>query len=516
MYQNSRARTSRRQFLQLAVMVGVTASGVSACSAGTSKQGGGTLRVAFGGTRGGAFNLDPAGPNRLYEALSALYGYVVVLDEKHQPHPDLVTDWSVSKDATQWSFKVRSNVEFHDGHPLTSSDIAYTLKRVLDPETGSAGASLLAPSLTPSGISTPDTRTLRLDLKAPNSNLAATLASYQFGIIREGTGTDIAKTGIGTGPFRLKEFPPGGTVVLSRSDSYRKGPARLDELHFTPIADAGARVNALLAGQVELLYSDSLAPADLARVAADPECRVVRAPSGTWDVIVMNCAAKPFSDVRVRQAFKAVVDQKQILDVVLSGKGGVADNNPVALGDPLRASTPSIRDIPKAKRLLAEAGYPNGIDVTLHVAPYTETFLPLAQAYQQQAAEAGIRVKLQQHSADNYVAETFGKADFYVDYWGPRPAAQALNEVFLTGSANNETHWSNSTFDDALSQARATTDIARQKTLYAQAQRTLADDGGAIIPVFEDISRAARKNVANFPGKNQPDARPDYHTLGLA
>ncbi|MFE3572520.1 ABC transporter substrate-binding protein, partial [Bacillus subtilis] len=407
-------------------------------------------------------------------------------------------------------------VGFHDGRRLTSSDIAYTLKRVLDPATGSAGASLLSPSLDPSGVTTPDPRTLRLELKAPNSNLAATLASYQFGIIADGSGSEIAKTGIGTGPFKLEKFPPGGTVVLSRSDSYWKGPALLEELHFTPIADAGARVNALLANQVDLLYSDSLAPADLARVQAASGCRVVRVPSGTWDVIVMNCAAAPFSDVRVRQAFKAVVDQQQMLDVVLSGHGRVAHTNPARYNFPLRASAPSIRNIPRAKQLLAEAGYPNGIDVTLDVAPYTPTFLPLAQAYQQQAAEAGIRITLRQHSADNYVAETFGKANLYLDYWGPRPAAQVLNEVFFTGSVSNESHWSNSEFDNLLNQARATTDPAGQKTLYAQAQRMLADDGGAIIPVFEDIGRAVRTNVVNFPGKNQPDARPDYHTLALS
>lgn len=475
---------------------------------------GGSLSIGFGGNgNAAAFSLDPVDSARLFEALSALYSYLVILGPGQKPVPDLATDWEHNATADEWSFRLRPNVKFHDGRPVTSADVKYSLARNLDPQVGSGALSVLSPYMTADGITTPDATTVVIKLKVPQVDFPTLLTAYQLAIIPKESGPTIAKSGIGCGPFKLASFTGSGTTTVVANHDYYHGRPQLDEINFVQISDSSARVNALISGEVDLLYSDDISAADSTRLQTNSDITVWAVPSGNWSTLVMNCKHEPFTDVRVRQAFKAVVDEKQMLTQMMNGRGSIAGNVPVGLTDQYRANISSSHDVAKAKELLTAAGYPEGLDITLDTATVDPTFMPMVLTFQQQAKEAGIRVKIAQHDPDLYWDKVWLNNTFYASQWGDRPASVVLNLVFRSGAPQAEGRWESPDLDGLLDQAAAATDEKTRLDLYAQAERLIASESGNIIPVLRDALYAGSTKVRNYPGGIV--GRPNYHTLAV-
>jgi peptide/nickel transport system substrate-binding protein len=211
----------------------------------------------------------------------------------------------------------------------------------------------------------------------------------------------------------------------------------------------------------------------------------------------MNTTVAPFDDTRVRMAMKLVIDRDAMVKSVLSGYGKVAGDHPVWPGDQYYKEVPRPRDIEKAKALLAEAGFANGLEVTLYTSDIDVNMIPMTVLYKEMAAEAGITVNIQQEAADGYWNDIWMQKPFCCSSWGERNADQVLNEVYRSGASWNETFWSNAAFDGLLDQARQQLDYTQRKALYQQAQQLLSDEGGAIIPFFTDTLSAAHKRVKN-------------------
>ena len=475
---------------------------------------GGSLSIGFAGNGDAAnFSLDPVNSARLFEALSALYSYLVVLGPGQKPVPDLATDWEQNATADEWTFRIRPNVKFHDGRPVTSEDVKYSLTRNLDPEVGSAALSVLSPYMRADGITTPDPTTVVIKLITPQFDLPTLLTAYQLAIIPKDSGSTIGDSGVGSGPFKVASFTGSGTTTVLANQDYYLGRPQLDEIKFIQISDSSARVNALISGDVDLLYSDGVSGADATRLQSNSNITVWATPSGSWSTLVMNCEHEPFTDVRVRQAFKTVVDEKQMLTQIANGKGRLAGNLPVDLSDQYRADVTSSRDIAKAKELLAAAGYPDGLDITLDTSTVDPTFQPMVLTFQQQAAAAGIRVTIQQHDPNLYWDKVWLHNTFYASSWGERPAALVLNLAFRGGAPQGEGRWNSPEFDALLNKAAATTDEKTRIDYYVQAQRLLASDSGNIIPIFLDSLNASSTQVRNFPGAI--GGRPNYRTLAI-
>ena len=209
----------------------------------------------------------------------------------------------------------------------------------------------------------------------------------------------------------------------------------------------------------------------------------------------MRTDTAPFDDLRVRQAMKLVVDRDVMLQTVLQGFGAIAGDHPVWPGDQYYLPVDRPRDVEKAKTLLAEAGYADGLTVTLFTSTIAEGMIEMTVAYKEMAAEAGINVEIKQTPAEGYWNDVWLKEPFCSSSWGERQADQVLNEVYRSGASWNETYWSNSTFDQLLDDARKELDFEKRKALYQQAQQLLADEGGAIIPAFVNNLSAAHKRV---------------------
>jgi len=176
----------------------------------------------------------------------------------------------------------------------------------------------------------------------------------------------------------------------------------------------------------------------------------------------------------------------------------VACDTPVEPYDQYRADLSCPQDIEGAKRLLAEAGYPDGIDIDIHVATLEPTWPQLAEAYQQQAAKAGIRVHIVQVPTDGYWEEVWTKKDVVATRWNERPADQALHEIYLSTAKWNESYYNNPAFDQLLAEARRELDFDKRKALYVRAQEMLWETSGTLIPytVTRNVGTTARvKNL---------------------
>jgi peptide/nickel transport system substrate-binding protein len=197
-----------------------------------------------------------------------------------------------------------------------------------------------------------------------------------------------------------------------------------------------------------------------------------------------------------------------MIDVVIQRHGSIAYDHPVWAGDPYQLVLDRAQDIEKAKELLAEAGYPDGLTVELYVSDIDAFMIPMAVVYKEQAAKAGINVEIEQVPSDDFWSEYWMVEAFVGTHWGQRPADQILNEAFRCGATWNETYWCNETYEQLLDDARKELDLAKRIELYQKAQQVLVDDGGAIIPFFKN-----EIDIMNARVKGLPLDKFDYNNI---
>ncbi|WP_026118071.1 ABC transporter substrate-binding protein [Nocardiopsis salina] len=472
---------------------------------------GGVLRIARP-PASQAETLDPADSLSAYEYLGALYNRLVRMDDDGETVPDLAAEWESDDEGTIWTFRLREGVDFHDGTRFTSADAAYTLRRLLDPDLASPQATVLTPLLSSEGVHTPEPGVLQVELDTPNFEFPALLTNYHCYVVPDGSGDSIGESGIGTGPFRLEEFSPGGRGRVVAHDDHWEGRPVLDAIEMFAMTDIQARTNALLAGQVDLLSQTNLDFATARVVAASDRATIARSVNAQWYVLPMLTTAEPFTDVRVRRAMKAAYDPVHLLDVALQGTGVLGEDNPVPPDTPYWAEHTIERDPDRARALLSEAGR-DGLQVDLYTSTYDPVFTPMALAFRDSVADAGIDVRVRNASADSYYTQIWMQRPLMATYWYTgRPADQLLNQVFRSGSSYNETAWSAPDFDDLLDAARSTADEDRRRRLYQDAQRLVAEEGGAMTPMFADRLVGLSREVLNY---HESGFEFDYLNIGL-
>ena len=449
----------------------------------------GTLRLNHAMEFGGLESLDPISQYRFFDVNARLYNRLVRADSRGLPVPELATTWSPNDDATEWTFTLRDGVKFHDGKMLTAADVAYTFNRVIDPAVDTPVRAVLGII---SRVEALDDLTVRFVLSAPHADFPLLLTDYRALVLAEGSAETIEQTGNGTGPFRLEMLDLEGVTRMVAFDDYWEGVPKHGAVEIYPIPDATATLQAFLAGQIDI-YSATVAEVPL----FDPaQFHVQYLVSGGWEGMVMRTDTPPFDDVRVRRALRLVADRQQMLDLALGQNGGsIACDSPVWPGDPYYQQMSCPQDIELARELLAQAGYADGITVDLYLSDLSQTWVTLAEVYQQQAAQAGITVNLNLTSSDGYWSDVWMIEPFTFTSWGQRPADQILNEGWRGGADWNETYWNRPDFDSLLDRARSALDFAGRKQLYAEAQEMLWMEGGALIPYFTNTVRAVNNAV---------------------
>lgn len=437
----------------------------------------GTFRQAHEYGFGANSSLDPIAKGRVFQITEKIMNRLVRPGLDGKPSADLAESWSSNADATEWTLTLRDGVKFHDGSTFGSEDVVYSLDRILDPESGSPARSAIKMI---EKVEAVDARTVKIALNTPFADMPLQLMDYRLRMIPEGSGETIATTGIGTGPFKVEKFDAEGTTSLVANPDYYEGAPGVARMEVIGIPDGQARLQALLGGQIDMERGITAQQKPI--LAGSDKFNLQEIPTGNWRGLVFRTDVKPFDDVRVRKAVRMVADRKALVDLILGGGGVVACDTPVEPNDQYRADLNCAQDIEGAKKLLAEAGFPNGIDVDVHVATLEPTWPPLAEAYQQQAAPAGIRVNIVQVPTDGYWKEAWMKKDVAATRWNERPADQALHEIYLSTAKWNESFFKDVAFDAMLAEARRELDFAKRKALYVKAQQYLSENTGTLIP----------------------------------
>jgi len=413
----------------------------------------------------------------VYQIIDKIYNRLVRPDLDGKPSPVLATSWDSNDDATVWTFKLREGVKFHDGSAFDSADAVHSLERILDPDSDSPVRSAVKMI---DKVEAVDETTLRISLNTSFADMPLQLMDYRIRMIPEGSGDSIDTTGIGTGPFKVESYDAQGTTVLGVNTDYWEGEPGVARMEIIAIPDAQARLQALLGGQIDM--ERGIAAQQAPMLTASDRFYVQEIPTGNWRGLVFRTDVEPFDDPRVRKAVRLAADRQELVDLILGGRGVVSCDHPVAPNDQYRTDLDCGQDIDMARKLLAEAGFPDGIEFDIHVSTLEPTWPTLAVACQEQAAEAGIRVNVVQTPSDGYWSEVWMKKDVAATRWGERPADQILHEAYLSDAKWNESFQASKEFDELLASARRELDFEKRRALYVQAQEWLWENAGTLVP----------------------------------
>jgi len=471
---------------------------------------GGTFLTAHDLGFGGAENADPISPNRFWQVTEKTMNRLVRPSASGEPIPDLAVSWSANTAATEWTFKLRKGIKFHDGSDFDAADVVDLLNRIKDPELDSPVASVLAVMEKAEAI---DPMTVKITLSAAHADFPMLIMDYRIRMTPSGSGDTIAKTGIGTGPFILQTLDPEGTTVLKANPDYWEGPPAVDTVKIISIPDAQARVQALLSGQIDMLRHISAQEKVL--FANNPKFKLQQVNTGDWlAAIVFRTDIEPFTDVRVRKAVRIATDRQAMINLVLGPGGGVVTcDHPVWTGDQYHANIDCPQQIEEAKRLLAEAGYPDGIEVDVITSDLRSLWVDMVQVYQQQVAAAGIKINLVKAPADGYWSDVWMKEPVVTTSWGQRPADQVFNEAYRSTASWNESYWKSSSFDMKLDQARQELDRGKRTALYQNLQKMLFEEGGTFIPFHVNQVVVTSARVTGLPAMFDDGVQ--YHMVSV-
>ncbi len=391
--------------------------------------------------------------------------------------PELAMSWTIVNPTT-WEFKLRRGVKFHNGEEFNAEAVKFSIERVLNPEQKARWRWAFADI---ERIDVVDPYTVRIATKHPFptliTNLGFTMPIVPPKYVREKGDAYVATHPVGTGPFKFVRWSKDNELVLEANETYWRGMPKVKTLIFKPIPDETTRVAALLTGQVDI--ARGVPPSLVKQIEDNPRTRVVKVSSALNINITLDTLKEgPLKDRRVRQAINYGVDKEAIIRNILEGNGA-------ALGGPLTpvmfGYTPEIKPYPydpeRAKRLLAEAGFPQGVSLTLN-AP-TGRYLKdkeVAEAIGGQLEKIGVRPQVVIHEWGNYITKwPDGLTPMYMIGWAGTWDADGILYPLLH-SGERFSRWANPDFDRLLDESRNTLDQNKRLQLYVQASRLAHDE----------------------------------------
>ena len=476
---------SRRDVLTMLMACGMQAGAAgglaslaTSAHAQTPKRGG-RIRVA-GATAAATDTLDPAKQSNQtdYSRGNMIYNGLTVLDGSLSPQPALAESYA-TQDAKTWVFTLRKGVVFHDGKSLSPADVVFSILRHKDPATASK-AKVLADQIETVRASGPNEVTMVLS--APNADLPVILGTFHFHIVKDGT-TDF-NAGIGTGPYKLKEFKPGVRSLVVRNDAYWKpGKPYLDEIEFVGIGDESARVNALLSGGLDL--AGVINPRSVVRVKSTPGYAIFTTQSGQYSDLIMRKDMGPGMSPDFAQAMKYLFDREQMKKTIALDYAVLGNDQPI---DPTNRF--HFKDLPqrsfdldKAKFHLQKSGVTGKIPMV--VSPAAMYSVEIALLLQQAGQRIGLDIDVKRMPADGYWSNHWLNSPVGFGNVNPRPSADTiLTQFFKSDAAWNESRWKSAQFDQLLLASRAETDLPKRKQMYADMQTMIHNEAGIGIPLF--------------------------------
>ena len=424
-----------------------------------------------------------------------VYDNLLHADNDWNLTPALAEDWSANDDATEYSFRIRQGVEFHSGKAVEASDVAEHILRLLDEATGSGGLSLLGSVLDPSGVVAGDPTTITFNLKAPDAYFGLKMSHY-YTRVPEGGTTDWLGTSPGTGPFKSISFRPGEGNEIERNENYwQEGLPFLDEIEVVVIPEQAAKTEAVLSGDVDLSDPPPLAAFEQFESSDTAALIAVTNTPFTFDI---DSSIEPYSDPRVSQAMKMLIDREKALQFVVRGKGVVSADSLIHPSDPFYPADlePWPYDPEQAKALLAEAGYPDGFEEdvwTTTAYPYIDEGAAIGK---EAFAVGGIELTIQSVSNDRYL-EAFLNEPIVMDYYGRQHPAVHFDLYYHSGPQNT-TRLNDEQVDAWVEEFKTTLDPELQKELAGQIIHRYNEVAAEIVPFHFDDLWAHKLRVQNL------------------
>ncbi len=431
----------------------------------------------------------------------------------------LAHDWDVSDDALTYTFQLEEGVKFHDGTDFNADAVVANFER------WAAGDESMFPyyasmfggfgddeshvieSVTAEGDST-----VVFKLKRPQAPFLKNLAMDMFAIasptaFEEAGDDDFERNPVGTGPFKFVEWKPNDSITIEKFDDYwQEGLPKLDSVVFLSIPDNDARLNALLAGEIDL--ADGINPSDGAAIEENDELQLIERPSMNVGYLGLTVTREPFDNKLVRQAMNHAIDKQSIIDAFFEGRAEIAVNPMPPSIEGYNEDIPGYEyDPEKAKELLAEAGYADGFEMELWAMPVPRPYMPdgqkVAEVMQANLADIGITAEIVSHEWATYLdlAEK-GEADAFMLGWtgdngDPDNFLYVLLDEDNIGS-NNYTFFKNDAMHDLFIEAQTEVDQEVRNKLYREAQEIIHEEAPWVPLAHSTPLLAATKDLAGL------------------
>lgn len=403
--------------------------------------------------------------NNVYHAI---YDQLVRVDATGLIEPRLATSWEANAEATQWTFTLRDDATFHDGTPVTAEDVAFSFSTIqANPESRNASYTSGIDTVT----ATSDTE-VTFTLKAPNAAFLRVV--YQIGIVPkavyETLGPDgFAQAPVGSGPYAVVSYTPGVSLVLKAYDSYWDGAREVKNLTFIPVADADARVNGLLSGEIDIA---AVSPFQLEAFDGSEDVTVAEEPGNQLVFLSFTTGLAPLGDAQFREAISLAIDRSAIVDKILNGfatPGTASSLAPTVFGGD--ASLPTIDlDLERAKELVAASGYdgtpiPFDYPTDGNIAASSE----IAQAIAGQLEAAGINVELKGNDSASHNTLWMGNGftGIYLNQFAPSNMDANGTFTFLY-SATGKAMFKDPAVDDIITRAAQAVDPAVRESVIGE------------------------------------------------
>lgn len=488
---------NRRELLLGAGAVGLIGLAPKRARAQTPKKGG-TLRVGVG---------DFASTDTLDPTLYATYFQLFLFRQLRNNLiefgpggvlvPELAESWEGSPDAKIWVFKLRAGVQFHDGRDFTAEDAVYSINLHRVEGTSSSAAPVLKPvtevkasgkyeltiTLSDGNVGFPDLMTLETLVMVPKDE------------------TDFGK-GIGTGGYMLESFEPGVKSRVVRNPNYWKPDrAHFDAVEMICIKDAAARTSALVSGSIDSCNFVDLKTANLLK--RDPKIQLLSVAGKAHYTFPVRMDLDPFTSNEVRTALKYGIDRQAMVNVIANGFATVGNDQPLTAAYKFHNPdlAPKPYDPDQAKFHLKKAGF-DSLDLELFVSetPFAGA-TDAAVMYAEQAAKAGINIKVTKTPEDGYWSDIWFVKPFVAARWSGRANEDAMLSLAYTSAGIdagwNETHMADPKLDSMIIAARTEFDEAKRRQIYYDIQALISDTGGAVTPVFANFVDACTTKVGH-------------------
>ena len=416
---------------------------------------------------------------------------LVKVDRHGRLVPWLAERWHTT-DNRNYTFFLKRGVHFHNGRELKAADVKYVIERAMNPETKHPYPGYYAAI---GDIIVKDDYTITFSLKSLNANFILNLAR-QGSVIYPREAVDTLKSDpVGTGPFKLAEWVRGDRIVLTRNPDYHvKGLPRLDRVVFRFIPDPNATLAALKAGDIDASLF-GLGPEHVQEVQKDARFQVVVGDTTNDVILAMNNSRKPYADVRVRRAITHAINKQDVLQGAMFGLGRILGSNV----DPLNPYYVDVSglmpyDPARAKKLLAEAGYPNGFETVLKVAPQYYYTVRTGEIIANHLAKVGVKVRIEQIEWGQWIARVWREADYDLTIIGHAEAWDIENYA----KPKYYFRYDSPEFQTLFKESEVTLDDKARRELYARMQKKLVEDAPVVWLYMHPRLVVAKKGVAGL------------------